>query len=107
MERYNPPQPRKFTPAQESSHRAHETRIDYVVEHRGDFLQLVTLASDQCLQETVEETGVGAEIMGLSFDEFLYKRWRALYHPDAAHINFSVRPINFEAYQSVMASASA
>jgi hypothetical protein len=106
MTTYKAPKPLKFSAKQDAQHRVHEARIDYVVEHRGEFLQLVALASKQSLQETVEETGFGASVSGRSFDEFLYERWQALYHPNAAHMNFSVRPINFEAYQSVMASAA-
>lgn len=107
MNKHESPQPRKFTPQQETEHRAHEARIDYVAEHRDDFLRLVAIANGQSLQEAVETLGCVARDFGRSFDEVLYLCWRSHYHPNAAHINFTVRPINFAAYQSVMAAVSA
>lgn len=106
--KYEAPQPRKFSPAQEAAHRAHEARIDYVAAHREEFLKLCMMADRQGdRQIAVNIVGYAAHTLGMSFDEALYECWRGHYHPNAAHLDFTRSPINFQSYLSVMAAIPA
>jgi hypothetical protein len=103
MNKYQAPPPIKFTAAQEAQHRAYEARMDYVAAHREDFLNLVALAYGQSIQVAVKTIGYAAHTCGHSFDEALYECWRGHYHPHAEHLNFNLKPLDFNAYLSVMA----
>ena len=106
MNEYKAPQHRKFTPSQEAQHREHEARIDYVAEHRDQFVSLLAAASVWPLQEVVDGVGFYAHLNGQSFDEAIYKRWLVSYHPHASGWDFKAHPIDFGACLSVMAAVS-
>jgi hypothetical protein len=106
VNKHKAPQPQKISSSHEVQHRAHEAKIDYVVEHREEFLKLVAAAGEQSIQEVVDELGYVSSMFGVTFDEHLFKRWLHAYSPHSVDWNFNARPINFAVYQSVMAIQS-
>ncbi|OLE54194.1 MAG: hypothetical protein AUG51_09390 [Acidobacteria bacterium 13_1_20CM_3_53_8] len=106
-QKYGPPRERRFTPAQEREHRAHEARGDYVVAHLEQFLELLAAAYEWGMQEVVEAIGSVAHWQGRTFEEQLFNWWLGAFHPEESEWDFGALLINFEVYLSTLRKRAA
>src|SRR2546423_13297510 len=106
-QKYGPPRERRFTPAQEREHRAHEARGDYVVAHLEQFLELLAAAYEWGMQEVVEAIGSDAHLQGRTFEEQPFN-WRVrAFHPGKSERDFRALRNNFERYLSLLCKRGA
>jgi hypothetical protein len=97
MSKYDAPTPRKFSAKQEAEHRKWEASVEYVAEHREQFLEMLA-----AIEWSVEGVATHAHAYGKTFDESLFVIWLSNYHPNAASWDFKVKSVDFSLYLKFM-----